>query len=67
MLTGNLADHQKIGSLLGASMSKQSESLQRKFLVESLPVPLNSNSLAVQASVTVTASKANPIFSPTHK
>ena len=50
--TSKLADHQKIESLLGASMLKQSESLQCKFLCESLLVPLTPNSLAVQAGAT---------------
>ena len=48
--TGKLADHQKFGSLLGASHSKQSESIQVKFIKESLPVPLTLNCLAVHAS-----------------
>ena len=49
LYTGTLTDHQKIGSILGAILS---ESLQCKFLGESLAVPLtlNANSLVVQAS-----------------
>ena len=62
--TGKPADHQKIGFLCGASLSKQSESLQCMFLGEYLPAPLTPTGLAVQASTAVTASKINPIFSP---
>ena len=50
--TSKPADYQKIGSLLGASLLKQSESLQCKFLWESLLVQLTSKSLAVQDSAT---------------
>ena len=46
-ITGKLADHQKVASILGVSLLKQSESLQCKFLWESLAVPLTANSLAV--------------------
>ena len=60
--TGKLADHQKIVSLLGATLLEQSESLQCKFSAESLAVPLTPNSLAVQA-----ASEVNPVFGPIRK
>ena len=51
IVTAKPAEHQKKLTILEDGLAKQSEYQQGKFQLESLLVPLTSNSPAIQASV----------------